>query len=307
LAWHLLHKYNLFEKFNLEKAKFKAWLFHIEGLYNDTPYHSKTHAADVLQTVHFFLSTCNAADFLTEIQILALILAAVVHDVGHDGFNNAFHQAALTDRAVSFNDQSIQENFHLSTMYLALHKEDSGMNIFSTLNNNQVMEMRRMMISMVLGTDMTRHFNHFKEFKSALDLCGKDATCWESHVDVLMSQILHVADISNPAKPRDTAVAWAELVVQEFFAQGDREKSLGLPISPMCNRETTNLSATQIGFIKYIVLPTYELLAELLPEVETTCLSILKENLEYWEERGVKEKRESLERRQSGDSGEKSE
>jgi hypothetical protein len=57
------------------------------------------------------------------------------------------------------------------------------------------MEMRRMMISMVLGTDMTRHFNHFKEFKSALDLCGKDATCWESHIDVLMSQILHVADI----------------------------------------------------------------------------------------------------------------
>ena len=41
-------------------------------------------------------------------QILALILAAVVHDVGHDGLNNAFHQAALTDRAVSFNDQSIQ-------------------------------------------------------------------------------------------------------------------------------------------------------------------------------------------------------
>ena len=65
-------------------------------------------------------------------------------------------------------------------------------------------------------------------------------------------------DRSNPAKPRDTAVAWAELIVQEFFAQGDREKSLGLPISPMCNRETTNLSATQIGFIKFIVLPTYE-------------------------------------------------
>ena len=131
-------------------------------------------------------------------------------------------------------------------------------------------------------------------------------------------------DRSNPAKPRATAVAWAELVVQEFFAQGDREKSLGLPISPMCNRETTNLSATQIGFIRFIVLPTYEvsfvrsvdstcwyrltmivlqLLAELLPVVETTCVSILKENLEYWEERGVQEKRESQEKRQSSGPG----
>ena len=40
--------------------------------------------------------------------MLALLLAAIVHDMGHDGFTNAFHKNRLTRRALSHNDQSIQ-------------------------------------------------------------------------------------------------------------------------------------------------------------------------------------------------------
>jgi len=45
----------------------------------------------------------------------------MVHDVGHDGFNNVFHKNALTDRAVAFNDQSIQV-FHLSASYIPIYQ-----------------------------------------------------------------------------------------------------------------------------------------------------------------------------------------
>ena len=53
--------------------------------------------------------------------VYQLLLAAMVHDVGHDGFNNVFHKNALSDRAVSFNDQSIQI-FHLSFSYLPIYQ-----------------------------------------------------------------------------------------------------------------------------------------------------------------------------------------
>jgi hypothetical protein len=36
------------------------------------------------------------------------------------------------------------------------------------------------------------------------------------------------------------------------------EKKLNLPVSQLCDRETTNLAKAQIGFIDYIVLPTYQ-------------------------------------------------
>ncbi len=45
---------------------------------------------------------------MTSRQILALLLGAMVHDAGHDGFTNAFHKHRLTEKALLYNDQSIQ-------------------------------------------------------------------------------------------------------------------------------------------------------------------------------------------------------
>uniref|UniRef100_A0A6T8NKG2 Phosphodiesterase n=2 Tax=Hemiselmis andersenii TaxID=464988 RepID=A0A6T8NKG2_HEMAN len=283
MAWHLLQRYDLFQKFSLDKAKMMAWLSYVEDLYCDTPYHNHTHATDVLQTVNFFLSTAGASEYLSEIHILALILAAVVHDVGHDGLNNTFHKNAMTERAIFFNDQSIQENFHVSTIFSATLNNDE-INWLSQMAPAQSTEIRRMVISMVLGTDMTTHFTHLKEFKSTFDQAGNDASEWEAHVDVLLVQILHTADISNPAKPLGKAKEWAGRVLEEYFVQGDKEKEMRLSVSPMCNRDTTVMAQTQIGFIKVIVHPTFELVGQLLPEVRKTCVTMLEDNLEYWQE-----------------------
>ena len=53
-------------------------------------------------------------------QILAMLLAAICHDLGHDGYNNLYHKNKVTERAIQFNDQSIQ--VHQSTA-LALNPE----------------------------------------------------------------------------------------------------------------------------------------------------------------------------------------
>lgn len=63
-----------------------------------------------------------------------------------------------------------------------------------------------------------------------------------------------------------------------------------MPISPQCNPETTSTPASQIGFIKFIVLPTYQMLGMLLPEVEQICVKQLNQNLEYWQEEAAKSK-----------------
>lgn len=40
-------------------------------------------------------------DFLTDIETLSLLLAAAVHDIGHDGFSNNYHKNSMSERAVS--------------------------------------------------------------------------------------------------------------------------------------------------------------------------------------------------------------
>ncbi|XP_008056261.2 calcium/calmodulin-dependent 3',5'-cyclic nucleotide phosphodiesterase 1A-like [Carlito syrichta] len=47
-----------------------------------------------------------------------------------------------------------------------------------------------------------------------------------------------------------------------FFPQGDKEAELGLPFSPLCDRKSTMVAQSQIGFIDFIVEPTFSLLTD---------------------------------------------
>ena len=101
------------------------WLAYIESQYVDTPYHNQIHAADVTQSVHAVLASGGFRAFLSDLQVLALLLTAMMHDVGHDGFNNTYHKHAQTERALTFNDQSIQENYHLRVLFESMRVHES--------------------------------------------------------------------------------------------------------------------------------------------------------------------------------------
>jgi len=88
--------------------------------------------------------------------------------------------------------------------------------------------------------------------------------------------------LSNPAKPLSIATRWAERIVQEFFAQGDRERELGIPVSPMCDRVKSDMEIGQSGFIKFVVLPSFQLWVKLIPEFES-IITNLNRNLAFWE------------------------
>jgi len=253
----------------------------VEASYFEVPYHNSTHAADVLQTVHWILKKGGAASYLARIEILAVLCAAVAHDVGHDGKNNDFHKHIVSDRAISFNDRSIQENYHASTIFRAM-KQDPSIDIFGNLNDEQAAMLRSTMIEMILMTDMSRHFEKLTAFKSVVEEVGQTKDRWENHKIVLLDLLLHSADISNQAKHHEMASKWTDCALSEFFAQGDEEKKRGLPQSQLCNREVTHRARSQIKFIKYIVLPTYTALGELLPAVRNEIVPRIHENLFQW-------------------------
>ena len=61
------------------------------------PYHNTMHAADVTMMMHHFLLASNMA-WVSPIEHLTSLLAAAVHDVGHDGVNNLFHTKAFASK-----------------------------------------------------------------------------------------------------------------------------------------------------------------------------------------------------------------
>lgn len=79
-----------------------------------------------------------------------------------------------------------------------------------------------------------------------------------------MSMVLHCADISHPAKEWDLHYRWTCQLLEEFFLQGDMEKKLGLPFSPLCDRNNTLIAESQIGkvilFVHATCILTYTIL-----------------------------------------------
>jgi len=282
LGYHCMMAHGIVEHFGIEKAVLKHWLATMESLYKDKPYHSKTHAADVLQGVHFFLTTGGAAKFLSKLETFALLVAAIIHDVGHDGLTNSFHRTTMSSRAITFNDQSIQENFHLSTFF-GHTLNNPELDIFKTLPKDQILTIRGLIVDAVLETDMTKHFASISTFRTMVSKKGQSVEEWSNSSNRILNFLLHMADTSNPARPLGTAKMWANAVLEEWFQQGDRERQLGLPVSPQCCRDNTVLSATQVGFIKFVVLPQFQMASELLPEVKEHCLPTLLANLNYWQ------------------------
>ena len=139
---------------------------------------------------------------------------------------------------------------------------------------------RRRIIDGILSTDMASHSKNLLSFKNKLESLGIEAgqnldklisndiaKNYENQQNVL-SMCIHTADLSNPAKLPEVYDKWVELLFIEFFNQGDVEKSKGLPVSMLCDRETTFIPKTQIGFINFIVIPQFEIMKNLIPEIK---------------------------------------
>lgn len=70
-------------------SHFVRTLQEVEGTYRDNPYHNSTHAADVTQSLGCLLSNDDFSRDLTDIELLSMIVAAAVHDVGHPGHSSS--------------------------------------------------------------------------------------------------------------------------------------------------------------------------------------------------------------------------
>ena len=66
------------------------------------------------------------------------------------------------------------------------------------------------------------------------------------------------------------------------LSTGKIEEAQGLPISPLCDWRTVKKEDSQIGFLKFVIRPTYALLGDIIPKVQTDIMPIIEENIKYW-------------------------
>jgi calcium/calmodulin-dependent 3',5'-cyclic nucleotide phosphodiesterase len=196
---------------------------------------------------------------LTDHELFAMFIAAIVHDFEHTGTSNNFHIQSRSDVALIYNDRAVLENHHVSAASRLMRIDDY--NIVSEFTSDEYKNFRHLVIEMVLATDMTCHFTQLKTMKSLLSMPENIEKA------KALALVLHCADISHPGKPWNIHQTWTQSLMEEFFKQGEKEKDLGLPCSPLCDRENTLVAESQIGFIQYIVEPSFIVMGDMLEKI----------------------------------------
>ncbi|KAF6772932.1 hypothetical protein AHF37_07492, partial [Paragonimus kellicotti] len=187
--------------------------------------------------------------------------------------------------AILYNDSSVLENHHLAIAFQLLTRP--GCDLFENIPKKQRLSLRRMAIDMVLATDMSKHMSLLADLKTMVEtkkVAGSGILTLDNYSDrmQILQNMIHCADLSNPAKPLDLYRKWNARIMEEHFRQGDRERERGIDLSPMCDRTTASIEKTQVSFIDYIVHPLWETWSELVHPDAQTILDTLDDNREWY-------------------------
>ncbi|KAI8980443.1 hypothetical protein BDB01DRAFT_851730 [Pilobolus umbonatus] len=251
----------------LTQAQLYSFVTDLANIYNNNnPYHNFTHAVDVLQCTYYFLcqlGLLSLADgtlsnhashhILNPRDIFALLIAAIGHDTAHPGVNNSF----------------LHEFHHL------LGGADSV----------EYKEFRKIVISTILSTDMALHGDYILKIDEQKQRLKKNnpGNVLEEKL-LFCSGLIKCADISNVARPFSLAYQWSQVLIDEFTAQGDLERELGMDVQPMNDRNKIELEEFQIGFIQFVVSGLFKSISEYMQELSFTVDQI-EMNLSIWQER----------------------
>uniref|UniRef100_A0A3B4AVH3 3',5'-cyclic-AMP phosphodiesterase n=1 Tax=Periophthalmus magnuspinnatus TaxID=409849 RepID=A0A3B4AVH3_9GOBI len=254
---------------NCSEATLRSWLQLMETSYHSSnSYHNSTHAADVLHATAFFLRTERVKSSLDQLDEVAALIAATVHDVDHPGRTNSFLCNASSELAILYNDTAVLESHHAALAF-QLTARDGKSNIFKNIDRNQFRTLRQAIIDMVLATEMTRHFEHVSKFVNSINkpMASVNSDCegqtnFRSSPEnrlLIKRMLIKCADVANPCRPLELCIEWAGRISEEYFAQTDEEKRLGLPVvMPVFDRNTCSIPKSQISFIDYFITDMFD-------------------------------------------------
>lgn len=173
---HLMQKESYLDDLKISQKKLRNFAYVIQNEYNNVMYHNKTHASDVCQTSYYFMFTWDfiKVGSLDRVEQAWMLLSGAVHDIDHPGYNNIFMINTKSPLAIRYNDMAVLESYHVATAFRIM-VEHSDWFIFDNLNKDEYNKVRKIIVGLVLATDMARHFPDMGRFKGRVESPNFDA------------------------------------------------------------------------------------------------------------------------------------
>lgn len=269
----------MIEKWRIPKEVLLRFLLMVRKGYRNPPYHNWIHAFTVAHFCYLLYKNAKISNHLRDIEMLALFVACLCHDIDHRGTTNSFQVSSGSTLAALYSSKgSVLERHHFAQTMSILNSE--GCNIFKNLTGKDYEEVFGLIRDIILATDLAHHLKILNDIKKM----AKDGFNGDSgdHHTLLLFLMMTASDLSDQTKNWEGTRRTADLIYTEFFSQGDKEKHMGLTPMEMMDRERACIPKLQIDFLDAIALPVYRLLSSLLPETQVVLDTVLS-NREKWQ------------------------
>jgi hypothetical protein len=312
-ALYMFDHYQLYQKFFFSPEACKFFLYTVKDHYRDNnAFHNFKHAFSVLHLLFQVLHCGGGDQYLTSLDIYALFIAAICHDIGHPGHSNLFeiasnnsifqsHGHLLTDsnntNTSTSNSTNILEVYHADCTVKLLTSSSMHELLFSRLPTDVRDELLALVHKLILSTEMALHNEHVEKIDvihSILAEKFQHTNSATSDLSVSLPQdlrtsissiFLHMSDIGIQTSNTTVANDWMFHCYKEFQSQAQKEMTLGICTASYLHDidSEAKIYNSQCGFIKFVVLPLWQkALVKLLPKLQP-CIENLEKNLEYYQ------------------------
>jgi len=244
--------FDLQMRHHIKKSSLSRWMESIADQYLKVPYHSWRHAYDVLQWSYMHITVGRAGMYFHFRDILSLYIAELAHDVAHPGLTNNYLIANDHDLALRYNDMSPLENMHAHVCFLTMRRP--GHNVLENMSAEAATHIRSRVIDAILATDMKDHY-------SLVELLGPASEQEDDRQEekedrrLLIKGFTHMADLAQCCRPWRYHKYLTAGLEQEQFFQGDLEREMGRPITPLMDRDRDSLATVQKFFMEVMIQP----------------------------------------------------
>ncbi|XP_076646480.1 cGMP-dependent 3',5'-cyclic phosphodiesterase [Halictus rubicundus] len=271
----------LIKHWKLKLPTLARFILYVKRGYRDAPYHNWAHAFSVAHFAYLLMKNLYliSENYMTHLQALVFLVSCLAHDIDHRGTNNSFQMMCSTVLASLYSSEgSVMERHHLAQTMCILNTE--GSNIFENFNSSEYSEALDLLKNNILATDLAAHFRAAETQKKMVrnNYVKNDPKHQRLFFDMLMT----CCDLSDQTKHWNVSKKTAEYIYDEFFSQGDLEKSMGSSPIEMMDRERAAIPDLQVQFISNIAIPVFTNLATLFPMVQP-LVYVLEENRDLWE------------------------
>uniref|UniRef100_A0A8C7GAN1 Phosphodiesterase n=1 Tax=Oncorhynchus kisutch TaxID=8019 RepID=A0A8C7GAN1_ONCKI len=288
-AIQMFYEVGVVKKFQVPQEVLVRFMYSISKGYRKMPYHNWRHGFNVGQTMFTLLTTGNMKRYYTDLEVMAMITSAFLHDIDHRGTNNLY-QVKSGNPLAKLHGSSVLERHHLEFSKFLL--ADESLNIYQNLNRRQNEHAIHLMDIAIIATDLQLYFKKRTMFQKIVDLSKtyEDEKKWvdwmsleTTRKEIVLAMMMTACDLSALTKPWEVQSKVALSEAAEFWVQGDLEREVleNQPITMMDRNFAGELPKLQCGFIDFVCTFVYKELSRFHPAIQPMYDGMLNNRKEW--------------------------